>query len=706
VSAVFILGLAAGARAAETVRSRGGDALLLYGRLELATGACGLAVTLVLLRAVLPLTELLGALASRLTAVGAALALAALLVGPVAGIMGAAFPVLLNALRGEAAREAPVLYALNILGGVAGALATGFVLLWKLGVTRTALLGLAVSTVVWAVTVRGAARGQRDPGGAPRAATAATSPGYGTLALASGLLALAYEMLWVRLAKLYLGDRTLATSSLLAIFLLGLAAGSLAVRPLVAWLRPTDADATRRLARWAMALGGIVQLVSVRALHELAGPLSEAGVGWRLAAMLATALPPVALQGLAFPLLLHTDASVGDLPSRAVGRLTFLNAVAGALGAVAGGTLLPRAVGTAGGFIIGAAAATLLAVLAERPGRGLSARAALGSAVAVAALLGAAALVPRSFARIAPGEKLVALHEDEYGLQVVTRSPRGYLKVRNDRSFIAYHLGHPATSFTQQTMAYFTCVAARDCRDVLNVGTGYGITAGAFTRMPAVEKLVTVEVLPFICREQALFAPFNFEYYRDPRVRARCGDGRQVLASSREAWDVIAVNVLDPYVPGSSGLYTMEFWRLARQRLRAGGVYAQLVWGPDLPMLAGGLRKVFPEVGLFPTGYQDSFTAIALTEPLPGGTVRHLDRLSAEALAALGGFGVADPRAFVEARIREAFSPAAEERMAGWAASPEAGRHTDDRPLLEYRWSQSGRYVSAFDSLMTFDDGL
>ena len=77
----------------------------------------------------------------------------------------------------------------------------------------------------------------------------ASPRGYPTLAFASGLVALAYEMLWGRLAKLYLGDRTLASASLLTVYLLGLAAGSLAVPPLAARFRSREPPAVLRRAR-------------------------------------------------------------------------------------------------------------------------------------------------------------------------------------------------------------------------------------------------------------------------------------------------------------------------------------------------------------------------------------------------------------------------------------------------------------------------
>jgi hypothetical protein len=178
-----------------------------------------------------------------------------------------------------------------------------------------------------------------------------------------------------------------------------------------------------------------------------------------------------------------------------------------------------------------------------------------------------------------------------------------------------------------------------------------------------------------------------------------------VLAASDQQYDIIAVNLVDPSLPGSSNLYTPEFWRLARRHLRPGGVFAQLMWGPGLPGLASGLAQVFPEVGLYPAGYADSLHAIALTDPAPGGPAVHLDRISPAVADALRRFGIRDARAHVAERTQAAFGPTTRDRLRAWAALPGTQAHTDDRPILEYQWSRDGRSGSAFDSVMSRDDG-
>ena len=89
-------------------------------------------------------------------------------------------------------------------------------------------------------------------------------------------------------------------------------------------------------------------------------------------------------------------------------------------------------------------------------------------------------------------------------------------------------------------------------------------------------------VLPFLVDRQSSFCEHNFAYVHDERVSLVQGDGRHDLAASSRRYDIISTNVLDPYLPGSSSLYTVEFWQLVAERLKPGGVFTQLFWGEDL----------------------------------------------------------------------------------------------------------------------------
>jgi len=250
--------------------------------------------------------------------------------------------------------------------------------------------------------------------------------------------------------------------------------------------------------------------------------------------------------------------------------------------------------------------------------------------------------------------------------------------------------------------AHLTALLARDCRDVLNVGTGYGITAGAFTLYDSVRSIETVEILPFIVRNQELFSRHNFDYLKDRRVRLIQGDGRHHLATSSNSYDVISVNVLDPYLPGSSSLFTVDFWIIVRQHLRPGGLFTGLFWGADVPLLDRGLRTVFPTLLYFPAYGNTSFNVVAFRDELSDEEIRyHFERLSQPAERALRNLTDEDPVDMFERELQAALA-----RRAMFASSPEPAPlrlHTDDFPILEYRWAHGVEWVSILDSPMVSD---
>jgi hypothetical protein len=286
------------------------------------------------------------------------------------------------------------------------------------------------------------------------------------------------------------------------------------------------------------------------------------------------------------------------------------------------------------------------------------------------------------------------------------------LRVRNNRLSLIFDLGHSQTTHAQQMAAHWSVLLARDPRSVLNIGTGYGITAGTFTLYPGVESIRTVEILPFLIDHQSTFGDSNFDYIEDHRVSLVQGDGRHALAASKERYDVISVNVLDPYLPGSSSLYTVDFWELVAQRLRPGGCFTQLFWGEDLGVLVKGLNTVFPTVLYFPAYGGTSYNLIAFREPMqPNQVGAALDRLSpaaAREIARIEGASV-EGRGVGGRGVEggEVASVLAELLAQSWRHQTDLNElaehtpgplHTDDRPILEYRWAHYVDGVSLLDS--------
>ncbi|MDO8806180.1 MAG: hypothetical protein Q7R35_17325 [Elusimicrobiota bacterium] len=628
--------------------------------------------------------------------------------------MGIGFPVIVGALKEgkKAGDEAAALYAVNTAGGAVGALACGFALLWLFGVSGTADLALFMyaAAALLGFAVSGAGDIPQNGGLPPEKSLPFPAAPFLALAFLSGALSLCYELLWGRVAKFYLGDRTLAISLLLAIYLSCLVLGcSLARFAGRRWGgRPRTLAAAEKVRGRRGALLIAAFLLSISAfLHPAGAGLAHAIVGgalfpsWlpgnsgagRISLTLLAMGPGVVALGAVFPVLLQAAETESGRPGRLSGLLFAASSLGAALGAVYGGLWLPARIGTAYGFVA-ASGVAVLAALACFTALLENRRLASAAAASLAALALGWQLSPKNFIFLKQGETLLDSNEDEYGIQVAVRGPDG-LKVRNNRLSLVNPLGNPATSYAQKTPAYFSCLLARRCESVLNIGTGFGLTAGAFLQAEGVREMRTIEILPFFLRIQRLFQEFNSGYYNDDRAELLAGDGRRLLAAEERTYDVISVNVLDPYLPGSSSLYTVDFWRLAKSRLNPGGAYTQLVHGNDILLLSRGLRSVFSTVLYFPA-YGKDFNVVAFAGPLEDAPVS-LERAGPRMLAEMRRLGISDPRAFFSEAFR--YSREFEKKLNEDNGFAPPYLHSDDRPVLEYRWAHGSPSLSIFDSL-------
>jgi spermidine synthase len=198
----------------------------------------------------------------------------------------------------------------------------------------------------------------------------------------SGAAGLVHEVAWIRRATLVFGSTTWALSTVLAVFFLGLAAGSAFFARI--------ADRTRRPLLWFGALELGVALLALASPYLFDGIDALYGHVYRVAGgaellhgvsrvvlVAAVLLPPTLLMGGAFPLcvrsILAADASVG-LQAGSLYAANTLGAVGGCL--LAGFVGIPRfgisstiAAGAVLNLIAGAAAASIRGRAAPRIGR-------------------------------------------------------------------------------------------------------------------------------------------------------------------------------------------------------------------------------------------------------------------------------------------------------------------------------------------------
>ena len=162
----------------------------------------------------------------------------------------------------------------------------------------------------------------------------------------------------------------------------------------------------------------------------------------------------------------------------------------------------------------------------------------------------------------------------------------------------------------QRMLGHLTTLTAANPRSVLVIGCGAGITAGAVSIDPRVERETIVEIEPLVPQAASkYFSEPNFDVLHNPKVQLHIDDGRHYLLTTKEKFDGITIDPLDPWVKGAANLYTKEFYEAMKQHLNPGGtvtMYVQL-FETNLDAVKSSVAtffEVFPNGTIWGNPYQ------------------------------------------------------------------------------------------------------
>jgi spermidine synthase len=611
--------------------------LRLYGLVELAVAAMAALLPFAfsglaeLYRGVWPsLVERPGQLAG----VRFALALAA--VAPATFLMGMTLPLLTRYLvrnLDEAGARLGELYAANTVGAMAGTLLGGFVLIELLGLHLTSYLAVALNVAagLGALLLSRRYEAGSDPTAARRerrvrpevprdfrprrrAVLAAT--------FVSGFVSLALEVLWTRMLAEGTGSSIYIFTTILAIFLLGIALGSFLYRR---FSRPER----ERLGTLGLCLAGVGVLAQATVVLG-SGMVGHVPFVVRTVVVL---LPATVLMGYAFPLAGRLATPSAEAAGGSVGLLYAANTGGSILGSFSAAFVLAGTLGTNGSILLLGAlnllagAALFLADPVGRPGPagvagpppdraghpgelpaaagpalagpasagGTSAGgASAGPAPSGSANRGRARLVGAGLAGLA----VLGLVASSLDLPVTrTRTEnelrRTGLPVTHAEDELATvdTVGGPAkgrrllvggvgmTSLTVDTklMGYLSKALRPDAQDFLVIAFGMGGTYRSGLQLGL--RTDAVELSPTVPSRMPVFFPDADRFLNHPEGRVIVSDGRNYVRLSRETYDMVAVDPAPPIESaGSVVLYTREFLTEGKARLRPGGVF--MLWIP------------------------------------------------------------------------------------------------------------------------------
>jgi spermidine synthase len=511
----------------------------------------------------------------------------------------------------EAGARLGELYAANTIGAMAGTLLGGFVLIEFLGLRLTSYLAVLLNVVAGAGALL---LSRRWEAGSGTEGTPAAGEGRRTrpevprdfrprrrvvlaATFVSGFVSLALEVLWTRMLAEGTGSSIYIFTSILAIFLLGIALGSFLYRR---FSRPGG----ERLGALGLCLAGVGVLAQVTVVLG-SGVVGDVPFLVRTVAVL---LPATVLMGYAFPLAGRLATPSAEAAGGSVGLLYAANTGGSILGSFSAAFVLAGTIGTNGSILLLGglnllAGAVLFAT--EPTGRQGVARppanpgpGAAGSGpgpvnrrrggVVAAGLAGLAVLgmiassldLPvtrtRTENELRRSGRPVTHAEDELAtVDTVGGRPKG-------RRLLVGGVGMTSLTVDTKLMGYLSKTLRPDARDFLVIAFGMGGTYRSGLQLGL--RTDAVELSPTVPSRMPVFFPDGERFLNHPKGRVIISDGRNYVRLSREKYDMIAVDPAPPIESaGSVVLYTREFLTEGKARLRPGGTF--MLWMPyALPM--------------------------------------------------------------------------------------------------------------------------
>ena len=577
-------------------------------------------------------------------------------------LMGASLPLLSRAVATSVetvAERIGRLYGLNTLGAGLGALLGGWLVLGSLGFEAALRLAAALELAAAALALTllpELGRAAASPAEAPRPAAAspghAVAPPFGGLPLwcllvfLSGYVIVALEIVWVRLLGQVGQFHAYLFPTVLGIFLL---ADGLGIAVAARMLRRVEDPRPFFFA--AQGGGFVLAAALVGALwlalaHPPLAPLmgvdgsrfSALAMGTTAALTLLVVGPPAFLIGMTFGFAQRAvQRDLASVGAR-VGWVQLANIAGNAAGSLGTGLLSLHLLGTMGTMRLLAALtlALLLGAWLWHAGRRRVAPAvlALGCVAALVALPSNDAFWRRMHAVPADGRGgLAAGAEDRSGVAFYREAP-GLAGGARPGSFFIMGFSQGAVPFLEGHLLLGVLGPllhpAPERVKVIGVGSG-GTPWGALVS-PETRELRAVELVGPVLdtlRKLAEAQPDGAvaALLADGRVRMEHGDGRRALARGDGAWDVIEADAILPESSHSGLLYSAEFLRTVRARLKPGGLYVQ--WAPTARVV-DTFAAVFPHTLLL-WPFQ---VLVGSDQPIPFDHARLLHRLdSPEVLA-------------------------------------------------------------------------
>lgn len=634
VVAAFMGGLAIGSRLFGAYAEQVANRVRLYGYLELALGVIAFAVFFVIRH----LSTIVYALPAGMNANSAAgvfvrLLLSFIILAVPTMIMGGTLPVLIRAVtaeRKEIMRNTGLLYAFNTLGAMTGAFLVGFLLIRFFGVTISTAIAVVVNFLLGAAALFVSGRFESTPDtvktvpgdihevpteknthshGGKKAAGAKHSRTDGGLRFLfilalTGFSALALEMVWMRMMLLTFNNTIYLSAIVITIVLFGLGLGGLLMPALIPQRLRTARTMGFILSGTAFTI--LVGFIIFPAVTQYGFSDFDFYRTWNRISLLTAVIfftlgfAPSVLMGMSLPIGVGLYAGEVRGLSRRAGIIYACNTAGSLAGSLLSTFLLVPLLGIKGTLILCTIIFAVPGILLMLEGRGSGGTALAGlTAVVLFAVTMASFMVdiPRSILsrNLTPGEEIEYLDEGPSSTIWISSTSGRLRKIWIDNLWVS----STSKEGTHNLLAHYPLMFHKNPKKIAGIAFGTGQTFGTCLLYP-IDKIDCVEIDSRVINAcKGRFDKENYGILDDPKSTIIIDDGRFYMGGTRETYDVITAEPLQPYTRGTVNLYCREFYTACKRTLLPGGVVAQ--W---LPLYNSGVSDTWSLIRTFAESFR------------------------------------------------------------------------------------------------------
>ncbi|MHC4917570.1 MAG: hypothetical protein ACYTGB_19010, partial [Planctomycetota bacterium] len=426
------------------------------------------------------------------------------------------------------------------------------------------------------------------------------------LAALAGAVTLSCEVAQVRAVAFFSSGTIYSFATVAAVYIGALGLGS-AVGGALVWFFGNGNQGARLAGALALAGAGTGLCVPM---------VASVGAGNTFWLAVLAAGPTALPLGAVFPLLVMVLRPTGERVGRAVGAASAALELGSVAGALLAALLLLPALGTRFTLLVTGCVCVLAAgVLVFWAGRSGRRPGILVRALVIAAL--PAAVLPPLFSRIYDRAVLESIRKEydlkgrleslDEGVEAVISLVSTW-KPPEGREVKALYVGRkmqaedsePWLRIEKLIGALPGLLCPRAEGRGFHVGLGSGVSAAWGAAAAPGRKSLCAEIVPGVADKLDEFRPHNSV----GKYEVLLGDGRSLLAADPGGFELIVTDIVFPEDAGAGGLFSAEYFRLARGKLAADGVFAH--WLPLWQLSPRAFRSVvrafldvFPEATMW-----------------------------------------------------------------------------------------------------------